>query len=136
MTRSTTPLVSTECVRLGTKIQAGDPLLRIGAVDDASAKRVSSLLDDAFVFSENPERTQALPSFKPYHPSNEQAPNDYRSPIGSAQVEPDATQEKLRAQLSVNCFGKLPCFWPMRSLETCPLRQSVSTLPSAGCKPP
>ena len=47
-------------VRLGTEIQAGDPLLRIGAVDDASAKRVSSLLDDAFVFSENPSEPQAL----------------------------------------------------------------------------
>ena len=47
-------------VRLGTEIQAGDPLLRIGAVDDASARRVSSLLDDAFVFSENPSEPQAL----------------------------------------------------------------------------
>ena len=46
--------------RLGTEIQAGDPLLRVGAVDDASARRVSSLLDDAFVFSENPSEPQAL----------------------------------------------------------------------------
>ena len=42
-----------QVVRLGTKIQTGDPLVRIGAADEASAKRVASLLDKAFVFSEH-----------------------------------------------------------------------------------
>ena len=41
-----------QVVRLGTKIQAGDPLLRIGAVDEDSAKRVALRLDKAFIFSE------------------------------------------------------------------------------------
>ena len=42
-----------QVVRLGTRIQVGDPLVRIGAADEASAKRVASLLDKAFVFSEH-----------------------------------------------------------------------------------
>jgi len=42
-----------QVVRLGTRIQVGDPLVRIGAADEASAKRVASLLDKAFIFSEH-----------------------------------------------------------------------------------
>ena len=42
-----------QVVRLGSRIQVGDPLVRIGAADEASAKRVAERLDKAFVFSEH-----------------------------------------------------------------------------------
>ena len=51
-----------------------------------------------------------LSYYKPYHPSNEQAPNDYRSPLGSAQVEPDATQGNSRANFPSTALGNFHAF--------------------------